>query len=206
MKLLIADDHSLVREGLKIVLADLAPNTHITAVDSLPTAIDAVRREGKFDLAMLDLNMPGMNGTASISDFSDACPLLPIIILSGSENAADVNGALAKGAMGYIPKSSSPQVMISAIQLVMAGGIYVPSLMMTERTSGARRQYQLTPRQIDVLKSLALGKSNKEIARDLTISEGTVKSHIDAILGELAARNRTHAVIVAQQAGLIDAT
>ncbi len=205
MKLLIADDHSLVREGLKTVLMDYFPGVEVTAVGSLPAAIAAAKADSAISLALLDLNMPGMNGTMSIADFCDACPLLPVIILSGSESPADINGALLRGALGYIPKSASPEVMLSAINLVRAGGVYVPAALLAERDSGGRKFYELTPRQLDVLRLLAIGKANKEIARELAISEGTVKSHVDAILGELAARNRTHAVIVAQQAGLIPA-
>jgi DNA-binding NarL/FixJ family response regulator len=95
--------------------------------------------------------------------------------------------------------------MLSAINLVRSGGVYVPSALLNERSANGRKMYELTPRQLDVLRLLAVGRSNKEIARELDISEGTVKSHVDAILGELVARNRTHAVIVAQQAGLIAA-
>ncbi len=205
MKLLVADDHSLVREGLKTVLTDMIPGCIVVAVDSLPTAVAAVHHEKDVELALLDLNMPGMNGPSSINDFCEACPLLPVIVLSGSENPADINGVLACGAMGYIPKSSSPEVMLSAIQLVRSGGVYVPSLLLSSKALPSRQMYALTPRQLDVLQLLAAGRANKEIARSLDISEGTVKSHVDAILGELAARNRTHAVIVAQQAGLIPA-
>jgi DNA-binding NarL/FixJ family response regulator len=204
VKLLVADDHSLVREGLRTVLTALIPGASVTAVGSLPEAVAAVAADREIALALLDLNMPGMSGTPSIATFCEACPLLPVIILSGSEDPADVNGALTHGAMGYIPKSSSPEVMLSAIHLVRSGGIYVPSLMLTAPLqTKPRPMYQLTPRQFDVLKLLADGKSNKEIARNLDISEGTVKSHVDAILSELVARNRTHAVIVAQTAGLI---
>jgi two-component system, NarL family, nitrate/nitrite response regulator NarL len=205
MKLLVADDHSLVREGLKTVLTDAFPGTEVVAVDSLPSALDAAKADASISLALLDLNMPGMNGTTSITDFCEACPLLPVIILSGSENPNDINGALMRGAMGYIPKSAPPDVMVSAIKLVRSGGVYVPSALLSERNASGHRMYELTPRQLDVLRLLALGRSNKEVARELDISEGTVKSHVDAILGELAARNRTHAVIVAQQAGLIPA-
>lgn len=203
MKLLIADDHSLVREGLKTVLTDALPNTEVVAVDSLPSAIAAVKADIEISMVMLDLNMPGMNGTTSIADFCEQCPLLPVIVLSGSESPSDINGALMRGAMGYIPKSASAEVMLSAINLVRSGGVYVPSILLNERNAGGRKMFELTPRQLDVLRLLAGGRSNKEIARELDISEGTVKSHVDAILGELAARNRTHAVIVAQHAGLI---
>jgi DNA-binding NarL/FixJ family response regulator len=204
VKILVADDHSLVREGLRTVLTELIPGASVVAVGNLPDAISAVQRDGDVDIALLDLNMPGMQGTISVAHFCEACPLLPIIILSGSEDPNDVNGALTHGAMGYIPKSASPEVMLSAIQLVRSGGIYVPSLMLTAPPQPKQRaMYQLTPRQLDVLKLLAAGKANKEIARSLDISEGTVKSHVDAILSELAARNRTHAVIVAQSANLI---
>jgi DNA-binding NarL/FixJ family response regulator len=205
MKLLVADDHSLVREGLRTVLMDYLPGTQVIAVDSLPTAIAAVKADREIALVLLDLNMPGMNGTGSIAEFCEACPLIPVIVLSGSENPTDINGALMRGAMGYIPKSSSPEVMLSAINLVRSGGVYVPSALLNERSANGRKMYELTPRQLDVLRLLAVGRSNKEIARELDISEGTVKSHVDAILGELVARNRTHAVIVAQQAGLIAA-
>jgi DNA-binding NarL/FixJ family response regulator len=205
LKILIADDHSLVREGLRTVLAQLEPDYEVITAASLPDAVDKIKLKGGVDLALLDLNMPGMEGTRSIATFCVQFPLLPVIILSGSESLADVNGSLANGAMGYIPKAEPPAIMLSAIKLVLNGGVYIPQLKGQEALSRAARQVKFTSRQMEVLEGLARGEPNKTIARSLDISEGTVKTHVDAIMSNLNARNRTHAVVLAQQMGLINA-
>jgi DNA-binding NarL/FixJ family response regulator len=131
-------------------------------------------------------------------------PDLLLVVLSGSEQLADVNGAINHGARGYIPKSEPPAVMLAAIKLVLNGGVYLPHLKGQEELAARSKLIKLTSRQMDVLKCLALGEPNKLIARKLDISEGTVKTHVDAIMNILSARNRTQAVLLAQQLGLVE--
>jgi DNA-binding NarL/FixJ family response regulator len=157
------------------------------------------------DLAVVDLAMPGMKGAASIRELRHAYPHLRCVVMSGSEQRQDVLDALAAGAIGYIPKSLAPEAMVAAIQQVLGGGIYAPTLLLTEPTEtdepsstvDPNVMAMLTPRQYDVLRLLGKGQANKEIARALDISEGTVKIHLAAIFRVLDVRNRTEAVLKA---------
>ncbi|TCV83779.1 response regulator [Sulfurirhabdus autotrophica] len=205
MKILLADDHTLFREGLKYVLKEL--DTHVDVLeagDSL-TAINLARDYADLDLALLDLNMPGMDGFQALVSFREQCPSLPVVMLSASESRHDAQKALDLGASGFISKSASGQIMLSALRLVLSGGVYLP-LMMLEQNHGAGNAFSssdspanLTERQLDVLLLLAQGKPNKIIARELGITEGTVKIHMAAIFRALHASNRTEAVIASQK-------
>jgi DNA-binding NarL/FixJ family response regulator len=217
MRILLADDHSLFREGLLHVLKELGTDPDVVQAADYPSAIETAGRNLDLDLALLDLNMPGMDGLTGVRTFRAKFPLLPVIVLSASECPDDVKSALDAGVLGYIPKSSTAQVMLSAIQLVLAGGIYLPSLLLAHEGSVVPEQKSLraaashgagsgtrglTERQLQVLALLAEGKPNKLIARTLDITEGTVKIHLAAIFQALGVRNRTEAVIAAQEMDL----
>ena len=217
MRILLADDHSLFREGLLHVLKELGTDPDVIQASDYPSAIETANRNPDLDLALLDLNMPGMDPVAGIRTFRTRFPLLPVIVLSASESADDVKHALDSGVLGYIPKSSTSSVMLSAIKLVLAGGVYLPSLLLghelyqVETAQSAPRSTPaqarggnrgLTDRQLQVLALLAEGKPNKVIARTLDITEGTVKIHLVAIFQALGVRNRTEAVIAAQEMDL----
>jgi DNA-binding NarL/FixJ family response regulator len=209
MKVLIADDHQLFREGLHFVLRDVAGQapTIVEAADFVE-AIEAVRRERDFDLVLMDLGMPGMGWEEGLRGLREVLPEgVPVVILSASDDQRMVRQAVAAGASGFVPKSSSSRVMLSALQLVMSGGVYLPAAMLepaTDPVPGALPAGAsfLTPRQRDVLALLGEGKSNKEIARVLKLAEGTVKLHVTAILKALNVNNRTRAVVAANQMGL----
>ena len=216
MKILVADDHLLVREGLKPFVAQL--ESHVAVVEAWDAASlqAAVHAHPDLDLALIDLHMPGMQGVGSIAALRDTAPTLPVIVLSGLEAPSDIQALLRCGASGFIPKSSSADVMVSAIRLVLAGGQYLPPLLLSSiaaekppalrawtepapaRTIGAKR---LSPRQREVVELLAQGLSNKMIARQLGLVEGTVKSHLVQIFHQLGVRNRTSAVMAAQALG-----
>lgn len=215
MRILLADDHSLFREGLLHVLKELGTEPDVVQAADYPGAIETAERNPDLDLALLDLNMPGMDGLTGVRTFRNKFPLLPVIVLSASESPDDVKHALDSGVLGYIPKSSTAPVMLSAIKLVLAGGVYLPSLLLGHEgvvgdhaLSRAPAESQksntrgLTERQLQVLALLAEGKPNKLIARTLDITEGTVKIHLAAIFQALGVRNRTEAVIVAQDMDL----
>lgn len=213
MRILLADDHSLFREGLLHVLKELGTAPDVVQAADYPGAIETAERNPDLDLALLDLNMPGMDGLTGVRTFRTKFPLLPVIVLSASESPDDVKHALDSGVLGYIPKSSTAPVMLSAIKLVLAGGVYLPSLLLSHDagelgvTRGPAEAHKsntrgLTERQLQVLALLAEGKPNKLIARTLDITEGTVKIHLAAIFQALGARNRTEAVIVAQDMDL----
>ncbi|OVZ59892.1 DNA-binding response regulator [Pigmentiphaga sp. NML030171] len=206
MKILIADDHRLVIEAVKVKLAELGPDVEFR----MALKVEDLRREATddLDLALIDLTMPGAEGYSHIAELRERLPALPIIVLSGVEDPDVMRAAIDLGALGFIPKAYSPDVMLSAVRLVLAGGVFVPQMMlsgMSHQPAGGARSTSLdqlrgllTERQIDVLRLLSQGKPNKLIARDLGISEGTVKIHLAAIFRALDVRNRTEAVVAAR--------
>lgn len=208
MQLLLADDHALFREGFRLLLQRLEPDVRIVEASSFDKALACALETPDLDIALLDLSMPGMNGVDGVARFRARLPEVPLVVISASEDPGDILQALDAGALGYIPKSSSSQVMLSALRLVLAGGVYVPVSALHEPAAAgpahrAREGVQLTDRQIDVLRLIVLGKSNKAIARDLRLSEGTIKIHLASIYRALNASNRTEAAMAAQRLGLL---
>jgi DNA-binding NarL/FixJ family response regulator len=201
----IADDHALFRAGLRLLLTDACGPAEVRQAGSFPDLKALLEANSEVDLAVVDLAMPGMRGAASIRELRHTYPRLRCVVMSGSEQRQDVLDALAAGAIGYIPKSLDPEAMVAAIQQVLGGGIYAPTLLLTEpvemdepsSTVDPNVMAMLTPRQYDVLRLLGKGQANKEIARALDISEGTVKIHLAAIFRVLEVRNRTEAVLKA---------
>lgn len=202
MRILLADDHDLFRAGLAMVLQGLPEAFELIQAASLAAAIECTETTDGVDLALLDLHMPAMNGMAGLRDFRKRFPAVPVVIVSASDACADVQEALDAGASGYIHKSSPPQVMLSALELVLAGGVYVPPQALGPTLARALPDLPkpggLTARQLDVLRLLAAGKPNKLIARELGLSEGTVKIHLSTIFRVLDVNNRTEAVLAAQ--------
>ena len=210
MKAILADDHVLFRDGFALLLQQFEVGASCLACGSLDDTLGLLENHRDVDLLFLDLNMPGMQGTNSVEQIRHAYPDVPIIILSGEESRSQMTALLAAGAAGYIPKSSSAAVMISAIRLVLAGGIYVPSQLLNSTAekatlpAGEDPAIQLTERQTEVLRLLAAGKPNKTICRELQMSEGTVKAHINAIYRQLDVVNRTEAALAAQRLRLLE--
>lgn len=220
MKILIADDHRLVLEAVKAKLSELEPGIEFVLAISVDELLAVATDD--LDLALIDLNMPGADGQAHIDDIRRRHPAVPVIVLSGYEDPAIMRSALERGVLGFIPKAYSPEVMLSAVRLVLAGGVYVPPMMLTalppglvagvsaqaaeplgRGASGSGQTLEhlrnvLTERQVEVLQLLSQGKPNKLIGRSLGISEGTVKIHLAAIFRALNVRNRTEAVVAAQ--------
>jgi len=204
MRFLIVDDHSLLRDGLAALLRQLGPDTEVLAAGDGAAALQIAERETNLDAVILDLAMPDMDGVVALDAFGARWPDLPVIVLSASESAADVRRAMASGALGYVPKSASPQTLLAAIKMVLAGELYVPPLLLDDEESAARASStKLTPRQIDVLACMCKGLSNKSAAAQLDMSEKTVKAHVTAILRALGATNRMQAVAIARENALL---
>lgn len=232
MRILIADDHTLFRDGLRLVLAGLEGEfdspVEILEASSYTEALDQAKTG--VDLVLLDLVMPGLPWTKGLDSIKQSLPKIPVIILSASTDRRLVLEAVRLGASGFIAKTSNARVMISAVKLVLSGGVYLPTSLLDtdtlpegginadptrflpdalEAASATRPEaappapdIALTPRQKEVLVLLAQGQSNKEIARALDLSEGTVKLHVTAILKTLGVSNRTGAVVAANRLGL----
>jgi len=200
VKLLIVDDHPLFRDGLAALLRQASADNIVVQASSAEEALQVVD-EQIIDAVFMDLVMPGLCGEPAIREFARRHPDLPVIVLSSSENPGDVRRVLNAGASGYIPKSATAQTVVSALTLVLSGNIYVPPLLVSAATraadhaalGGPRSLSQLTDRQVDVLKYLRDGLSNKEISANLGIAEKTVKVHIAAIFKTLNVVNRTQA-------------
>ena len=177
-----------------------------------------VREPADADLLLLDLGLPGSDGFTLLTELREEHPAVPVVVLSGSDRRDDVMNAIDRGAMGYIPKTASAQVMLSALRLVLSGGVYLPQIAMTgagtpsgtqvpaSRSPGSgrmtARELGITDRQAQVLALLLQGKPNKLICRELDLAEGTVKIHVAAILRALNVHTRTQAVIEASRLGL----
>lgn len=216
MKILVADDHPLYREALASILEGLENDIHVTQAATLAEVVERVSAYGvPFDLVLLDLYMGAGDWRGVIETLSRSCPTTPVIVVSGSDSRDDAERALRAGARGYIPKSMKKEDMLSAIRLIMLGGVRMqprdderaPDLRDTAAhglTHGdaSSRIAMLTSRQRDVLIEIAAGKSNKLIARSLGMAEGTVKLHVAAILKCLGTENRTQAAIMAHQLSL----
>lgn len=199
MNVLIADDHPLVRDALARTVQQLAADVQVREAGDLDGLL-RLAAQGDADLALVDLNMPGMDGVAGLRRLREAAPTLPVVVASGQEDAVTIRAVLAAGAVGFIPKSERSEVLLGALRLVQSGGTYVPSRLLDAPPAAAAPG--LTPRQLDVLHLLLRGEPNKLIARELGLTEGTVKIHIAAILRVLHARNRTEAVVRARALGI----
>ena len=213
MYILIADDHELFRDGLRHVLTQLDASVSVFEASDYPSAIALADAEPRINIVLLDLSMPGLPWNEGLQTLRQKLPSeVPIIVLSASDDRRHVLQAVNLGAAGFIPKTSSSRVMLSALKLVLSGGVYLPPALLDQSSEhgygdgGVAGQDGaasfLTPRQREVLVLLGQGKSNKEIARVLQLAEGTVKLHVTAILKALNVNNRTRAVVAASQMGL----
>jgi len=198
----LADDHPIVRVALRAALAGLATDTRFVEASDAASTLELVKSAPDIDLLLMDLHMPGVEGLATVRAIRETVPQLPVAIVSADEDTSTVAGLLRLGVCGFIPKSDSAKVIVSAVRLILAGGTYVPPRLVnasrpapSPATSSDGNRLPLTDRQFDVLRLLGKGKSNKLIARELGITEGTVKVHVKHILKKLNLRSRLEAAV-----------
>lgn len=205
MKILVVDDHALVREGLRQVLRELEPGTQVLQAGNCAEAFDAARTHGDIDLILLDYHLPDMNGLDALAVFGERHPELPVMMLSGTANADIMRQVLQGGAAGFVTKSSLSEDLLQAVRKVLDGDVYVPAelsvALLSHGPEHGDEKARLTHRQELVLQGLHDGRSNREIADQLHISEETVKSHVAAILRHFSVQNRTQAVVAATREG-----
>lgn len=190
---------------MRHVLAQLADDVEILEASNAEAARRVAADEADIDLVLLDLMLPDDDGFVALEAFAGTHPLLPIVVLSASESREDMQRALDAGAMGYVPKSSTVPVMLNALRLVLAGGLYVPPALVGGRSAEAAveaAQPALTPRQLEVLARVVEGKSNKTIASELGMAVATVKAHVTSVFKTLKVSNRTQAALAAERLGL----
>ncbi len=210
--ILIADDHALIRSGLRGFLAGLSEKNRVEAAASLDEVV-ALLGAQIVDLLLIDLDMPGMHGIASLNTLREDFPALRIAVLSGTDDRNTIMQALGAGVNGYIPKAVRPEELAFAIESILAGRIYLPPDIITQShapnptAGGVSAAWPIAPpgltaRQDEVLALITRGLSNKEIARDLNMAEGTVKIHVAGIFRRLDVQNRTEAALRARELGL----
>lgn len=221
LKILVADDHELFLKGLELILGDFQSDIKLVFAKSYTDIFEAIEKEQDFSLILTDLAMPGSKWLDAIQRIHERLPETPIIILSAVFDKEIVQKTIEIGAAGYIPKTSSNSVIVGAVNLVLSGGVYIPPELLQSATQNEfdmLKQVEnisptqdvkekikiLTPRQIDVLKLIAKGKSNKQIAYELSLTEGTVKLYVTAILKILNVYNRTGALVEAARLGLVN--
>lgn len=215
MKYLVVDDHALITTALAMMLQDRDPEAEVHTASTAKDALALIDEHGEStDLLILDLSMPDVKGTELMEEIVNHSPMLKILVVSGLVDHQSIMRVLQLGAAGFVPKSLDTEMLGTAIDFVMKGGVYIPSKLLAEnqragffsqtalgvgRTSA--EPVHLTERQKDVLHLLAQGAPIKRICRELNLSEGTVKTHVAAIYRAFGASNRTEALLAARRAG-----
>jgi DNA-binding NarL/FixJ family response regulator len=206
MKILHADDHAMFREGLRFFLKLLDPQAVILEASSFQAALDKLALEWPVDLAVLDLQMPGMSELEGFYAVRRRYPTLPVVIVSGVNDTRIIRSLLDGGARGYIPKFASSELLLEGLRTVLRGEVFVPEGLFMPASQTALPDGDdgaLTSRQLQILPLLADGMPNKQIADTLGVAEGTVKQHLKELFRRLNARNRTQAVQEARRLGLL---
>jgi len=222
VKILAVDGHFLIREALRGLLTRLNNNAIILEAASGHQAMQVLSEHADIRLVVLELNLPDRDGFSVLSELRERHPAGSVVVLSARQDRDSVARALDLGALGFIPKSGQREVMLSALDLVLAGGVYIPpEILMHEQrpftspklacvasSTGPVRpgDLGLTDRQTDVLGLMMTGKSNKAICRALDLALPTVKNHVTAIFKAIKVTNRTEAVIAIRSLGLTWAT
>lgn len=208
MRVLLIDDHPVVREGLVKLLHELEP---LVAWSEASGMDEAVRKGDGFDLVLLDMHLAGIQGTDALAMARTSFPSATLVVVSADEDPALVRRCIELGASGFIPKSSTPTVCKLALQLVLQGAVYLPPLVLQAASAAREARHAgphetvaggLSDRQLAVLRMAICGKSNKMIARALDVSEGTVKQHLSSAFRALQVGNRTEAVYRAAELGI----
>jgi DNA-binding NarL/FixJ family response regulator len=208
-EILVADDHPLFREALRHALGRAVPDATVIEADTVAALLDVAEEHPDAELLLLDLNMPGAQGFSALVQMRAHYPSLPVVIISANEDPIVIRRSIGHGATGFVPKSSTVDQMVEALQAVLDGDTWVPESVDVEGTGleapeadVAARLASLTPQQFKVLTMLSSGLLNKQIAYELGVSEATVKAHMTAIMQKLGATNRTQAVVLSQRLAL----
>lgn len=204
-KILVADDHPLFRDAIVNIIGIKFPGSTTYETEDVDSTLAFVKENDDIDLILLDLNMPGMSSLNGLLDIRNECPTTPVVIVSAEQEKQKILQTISYGAVGFISKSSSKDIIGEAIDSVFQGNVYLPSDIMRSQVSdtSTKKEFQVAPenislltrRELIVLKHLTKGEANKQIGFNLHISETTVKSHVSSILKKLGASNRVKVVL-----------
>ena len=198
MKILIVDDHALFRAGLRMLLSTIGHNVLCVEAGSIADALALIAQHPDLQLCLLDLTLKNEHGLGAIQKIKEAAPRVAVVVVSGSDDSDTISSCIDAGAMSFIPKSATPDVLRQALQHILKGAVYLPDQIVSAMENRSACP-QLTPRQLQVLQALSRGLPNKLIAHELGLSEHTIKDHVAAVFAVLGVRNRTEAVIKASQ-------
>lgn len=211
MKFLVVDDHALIRDAMREVLLGLRPGAAVLDAGNAKQALDLLAAHADVDLVLLDLQLPDRDGLDVLNDINKHHAAVPVVMLSGQQDPDLMRLALGRGAQGFIPKTEPRRVLAGALELVLAGGVYVPMAVLAAPAAPppvvaadappTPASLGLTERQVDVLSLLMQGMNNKVICRALGLAEPTVKNHVSAILKALGVASRTEAVLAVNRLG-----
>lgn len=215
MKFLLVDDHVLIRDALRGVLRELEADAQVLEASNCSSAMELIRQHEDLALVLLDLQLPDRDGFDMLAELRESYPAVSVVMLSAFQDRDNVVKALDIGALGFIPKTASREVLLGALRLILAGGIYIPPDILARTPATAApsspmpvagpqpspADLGLTERQVEVLALMMQGKSNKLICRALDLAEPTVKNHVSAILKSLNVSNRTEAVLAVAALG-----
>jgi DNA-binding NarL/FixJ family response regulator len=204
MRLLLADDHDLVLETLGAFLTTQG-DFEVETCESLEAALEMIGNRPKYDLTLLDYSMPGMDGLAGLKRALEVSFGQPVALMSGTATKAVAQEAIDAGAIGFLPKTMAAKSLVNAVRFMAMGETYVPLdfLNAEEEEAETPLSGMLSERELQVLKCLCRGMSNKEIARELELQEVTIKLHVKTLSRKLDARNRTHAAMIGKEAGIV---
>lgn len=199
LKLLVVEDHALVREGLLQTLRCMEPGTITMGAEDSDEALAVLDTVPDLDMVLLDLMLPGLNGMAFLAVLRKRFPAVPVVILSAIDDPETVKRAISHGASGFIPKASTSEAMLDALRQVLAGEVYLPPKYRDgshqPKGRSVAERYGLTSSQSRVLELLTQGKTNRQIGELLGLAEGTVKIHVSAIFKALNVSNRSQALL-----------
>jgi DNA-binding NarL/FixJ family response regulator len=198
MKILIVDDHALFRAGLRMLLAAIGRNICCIEAADVNEALALIALHPDLALCLLDLSLKNESGFDAIHKIKTSAPTVAVVVVSGADDSATIRNCIDAGAMSFIPKSVPPEVLTQALQHVLGGAVYLPEQIVSVMEETQQRA-PLSPRQMQVLQCLSRGLPTKLIARELELSEHTIKEYIALIFQALGARNRTEAVIKASR-------
>lgn len=213
LKLLVVEDHALVREGLVRLLGQVEEGAVVREAADFETALSVLDNDGEFDLLLLDLALPGIDGFAGLDILRRRYPAMPVAVVSAFDDSPTVTRVLNLGASGFIPKAFSGEDLLGAVREILAGNIFKPSGQTAARLDDEQplaptknfvrpEEVGLTERQAQVLALMVRGLSNRDIAEQLELSEGTVKIHATAVFKALGVSSRTQALVAVSRYGI----